>query len=122
MGSGALGELLAECEVKRGHVKKIEKGLEAHREFEKHRDGETHRETQRQSEACLSTEQRPPRDVRRLNRQLEGTIAAMDELREIKEECLLRTSNMEHLHVYLYATQTLHMCYAEQVRKQCPRD
>ena len=93
MGSGALGELLAECEVKRGHVKKIEKGLEAHREFEKHRDGETQRETQRQSEACLSTEQRPPRDVRRLNRQLEGTIAAMDELREIKEECPLRTIN-----------------------------
>lgn len=86
MGSGALSELLVECEIKRGHMKKIEKGLEAHREFENHRDMKRQRETQRQSEACLSTEQRPPRDIRRLNRQLEGTIAAMDELREIKEE------------------------------------
>jgi hypothetical protein len=74
MSSAALGELLSECAVKRGHIKKIEKGLLAHRALA--RFDESH-----------SAEARPPRDIRRLNWQLEGAIAAMDELREMKEDC-----------------------------------
>jgi hypothetical protein len=49
-----------------------------------------HRTTYDQSQGSddptqQAQQQRAPRDIRRLNWQLEGTIAAMDELREMKE-------------------------------------
>jgi hypothetical protein len=74
MSTVALGKLLSECEIKRGHIKKIEKSLAVHRQLAR-------------SDTSISAVVRPPRDIRRLNWQLEGAIAAMDELREMKEDC-----------------------------------